>query len=91
MASITHIPHSSTEEHEDCWGRLPWVPKSMKDVLRTVFDRETFTSPTYALLLIATSLTMLGKPKLRLLASITARVRIEWVNFVNALEKSRHL
>ena len=61
MASITEIPHSTETYERDCWGRTHWIPKSIRDVLITVFDLDTFRSPTYVLLLISTSLTMFGK------------------------------
>lgn len=61
VASITEIPRDESVIERDCWSRLTWLPKSIRDVLKTVFDVYTFTSVTYILLVISTSLTMLGK------------------------------
>ena len=61
VASITEIPRDESVIDRACWSRLTWLPKSIRDVLKTVFDVYTFTSVTYILLVISTSLTMLGK------------------------------
>ncbi|XP_067928353.1 monocarboxylate transporter 5-like [Watersipora subatra] len=60
-ASMTDIPQSTEAMELGRWSRLiKWLPKSIKDVLRSVFDTSTFASPTYILLTVSTSLTMLG-------------------------------
>ena len=59
---MTDIPQSTEAMELGRWSRLiKWLPKSIKDVLRSVFDTSTFASPTYILLTVSTSLTMLGE------------------------------
>ena len=50
-----------TVQHGCCWHRLDCLPKSVRDVLRSILDTSTFSSPTFVLLSIASFFTMLGK------------------------------
>jgi len=73
VASITQVPQDNVtaeEDHGCCWYRLECLPKSIRDVLRSILDTSTFSSPTFVVLSISSFLTMMGEVYLRIISRL---------------------